>query len=647
LSSDETESLDQALFGYSDGHRQIAASLRLPSKDLFLLSSASDLASGAILRPGDSYLTGLPLAESKKYALIRTWPAPEMPRPGCVWSHVLIIDFRILSTRNDLSDFLPLFTAHVGNNGYDYSKKLEGPPRGGFPEFTPDVAAVTDLLQSYYLSDTGLLDGNIASAQREAAVIAVWSQQWPKLRIGFSFRTAVTQERRRAETAQFDVQMRSLSEMRPTSFPEQKYEWLKAAAADATSRSITPLRRFLWRYGRDVQAPRRFFPWLVTFYEDTTGALLLSAEEARRVLDAFPEPNDAQILKRDILGIGSGTLPLVGQLPVTDFFRLAKQQQNLTDVDIERRISEIRTADILPLAMMVEQDGATLDPWARKMLDRIAEAADSETILEEELPAKIRSEILRARPDLIDDKIARRFSDRALKELVLLHGDDEFTSRIADTVVSRDFGHTSEQLLVAAPISLTKAAVALAGEGALSRGWLQAFSWQSSRLPLLAIFRELRASTDVVRAIFLLRLSPRAPISPQDWSQLLDRLEDDSSGEARINFYAFLLVAGLTAQSSSSWRLVFAGYPAIREAVVKDQLPSAAYQWLNNELQRFHTAQYWDLDKRIVLSIARLNQTFPHRASFANLHLTKEEASWLASGLEEEDERSKSRFWWF
>ena len=76
LSTRDLEQVDQALFGYSDGHRQIAASIRLPSKDLYHLAVASDLASGAKFGLEDSYLTGVPLTKSRRYALIRTWPAP-------------------------------------------------------------------------------------------------------------------------------------------------------------------------------------------------------------------------------------------------------------------------------------------------------------------------------------------------------------------------------------------------------------------------------------------------------------------------------------------------------------------------------------------------------------------------------------------
>ncbi|WP_454804892.1 GAP1-N1 domain-containing protein [Paraburkholderia fungorum] len=54
----EGEKLDQALFGYSRGHRQIAASVRLPPADLYRLSAATDLATGARLAQDESYITG-------------------------------------------------------------------------------------------------------------------------------------------------------------------------------------------------------------------------------------------------------------------------------------------------------------------------------------------------------------------------------------------------------------------------------------------------------------------------------------------------------------------------------------------------------------------------------------------------------------
>ncbi|WP_354234952.1 hypothetical protein [Bradyrhizobium sp. I1.8.5] len=76
---------------------------------MYHLAAARDLASNVSLGPGESYLTGLPLTEPVRYALIRTLPAPEMPRPGCVWSDVLLLDQRLLTTIGSLASLLGEF----------------------------------------------------------------------------------------------------------------------------------------------------------------------------------------------------------------------------------------------------------------------------------------------------------------------------------------------------------------------------------------------------------------------------------------------------------------------------------------------------------------------------------------------------------
>ena len=43
----------------------------------------------------EALLTGFPLP-SRSFAISMTWPAWEMPRPGCVWTHSLILDLRFL-----------------------------------------------------------------------------------------------------------------------------------------------------------------------------------------------------------------------------------------------------------------------------------------------------------------------------------------------------------------------------------------------------------------------------------------------------------------------------------------------------------------------------------------------------------------------
>src|SRR4051812_34320413 len=85
--------LNQCLFGYDDGHRKIASSIRLPDEVETQLLLLTDMAPGLNSGEIEPYWTGTPVPALKSYALIKTWPAPEMPRPGCVWSHVLLLQF--------------------------------------------------------------------------------------------------------------------------------------------------------------------------------------------------------------------------------------------------------------------------------------------------------------------------------------------------------------------------------------------------------------------------------------------------------------------------------------------------------------------------------------------------------------------------
>ena len=74
--------LHQALHGYADGHRQLALSTTLRPRDQKRLLALSDISGPGAHLSEDGYLTGYPLTESGYFALGRTWPAPEMPRPG-------------------------------------------------------------------------------------------------------------------------------------------------------------------------------------------------------------------------------------------------------------------------------------------------------------------------------------------------------------------------------------------------------------------------------------------------------------------------------------------------------------------------------------------------------------------------------------
>jgi len=52
----------------------------------------SDLSGPTIYKGFETYLTGYQVPDSKYYAFAKTWYANEMPRPGCAWTHTLLIE---------------------------------------------------------------------------------------------------------------------------------------------------------------------------------------------------------------------------------------------------------------------------------------------------------------------------------------------------------------------------------------------------------------------------------------------------------------------------------------------------------------------------------------------------------------------------
>lgn len=91
------EKIEQALFGYSNGHRLLGSSIKLSTSSLRLMEILSDLSGNDTSENFDGYYTGCWLPDDNCYSLSKTWYATEMPRPGCAWTHTLFFDSEIYS----------------------------------------------------------------------------------------------------------------------------------------------------------------------------------------------------------------------------------------------------------------------------------------------------------------------------------------------------------------------------------------------------------------------------------------------------------------------------------------------------------------------------------------------------------------------
>lgn len=178
----------QALFGYSAGHGLLAASSPLEPDTERLLARLTDDTGAAGIPEFDGYLSGFPLPDSR-YAIARTWNAPEAPRRGSVWSHVLLLDGE---TRVTSKELMGLLQRPSQNDDLGYYRRylplpLQGSPKSprGRPGPRPWAAP---LLSEMLTSPTSSAWTVVAETREaEATVLSFWDWLWPAAQRSLSF----------------------------------------------------------------------------------------------------------------------------------------------------------------------------------------------------------------------------------------------------------------------------------------------------------------------------------------------------------------------------------------------------------------------------------------------------------------------------
>ena len=119
--------LHQMLHGYKLGHNYVQGSILLPSShDMDKIATLSDWSEFVDKGEDRDYITAYPLLESPYYVIAKSWYADEMRRPGCVWTHSLLIKRNDLGKIIDYRQLLTLFKrpAVDKEDFLDYSKSI-------------------------------------------------------------------------------------------------------------------------------------------------------------------------------------------------------------------------------------------------------------------------------------------------------------------------------------------------------------------------------------------------------------------------------------------------------------------------------------------------------------------------------------------
>ncbi len=430
--------VDQCLFGYDEGHRLLASSLSLEA-ETSLLTELSDLAPGTIFGKSEGYWTGFPVPSIKRYALLHTWPAPEMPRPGCVWTHALLIEPLLLESIADLSDLMSLMERprnFLERDNYkkplffDLNKKNKRNP-------IVDSLIVRKLISALYEMETNVVEVT-KPGELDESLFAVWSQQWPRLRRNFRFQTATSRNRDTSSSTRFDITaILTTYDSINSGASEIKPNWMHTAVEDVYKGEKGELRSFLWAYGGDVRRQRGSFRPLAEVNELNNNFDNLSGQELISVVnDYFPSKNDAIKLKQDLV---DGVLATPEQAKFIKFILLNEYDDNNSfpkpspeGIIRLRNLWPNYSSDILEL---IEISFSSLEGIGQSIFDNLIDAVDSKRFwIESANYPRVREIMIQMRPDLLmtssyelDDKTLRALIPLVNSETV---GLEDFISRL-------------------------------------------------------------------------------------------------------------------------------------------------------------------------------------------------------------------------
>ncbi len=194
-------SIHQAIHGYRDGHRLLSSSSPLSADATRAMLVLSDM-SGPSMQPGfDEYLTGYPLPGSEFFVLAKTWYAPEMQRPGCVWTHSLFIP-RAQVSNVTTACLLQMFRRpqlegieKAAATPITLGDEDSGDSRGdGFG----DRAVAAALVGAVLGQPRPVIVAVDRAAQLEAVMLRLWEELWSAERARFSFCTGALMPRSNA-----------------------------------------------------------------------------------------------------------------------------------------------------------------------------------------------------------------------------------------------------------------------------------------------------------------------------------------------------------------------------------------------------------------------------------------------------------------
>lgn len=618
--------LHQALHGYGDGHQLLASSIELTREQQWQMLVMTDL-SGPSFRNGfDSYLTGYPLDSGGYYCFAKTWMAFELTRPGCVWTHTIVLSDTDLARIDDFGMLTALFRRpNVGAADFDrYSQELYiNSAIADRRDISSSAARV--LIKHLYGSPTRRIVITAESAAtNEPLIVALFSQQWPRLRRSFRFCTGALA----IKDITFDVAVAPPNVVKDASGdvvmarvdddltpPE---DWLCAASEDLVQViARSPLRRFLWTYGPDYSDGRAVFRALC----ELQLASSRSPDGLEEILSAlahfFPDAASGRRLKAALLGI-SGTFAQapMGEAAVIEALITHPAAQCISPevASIQHRSAALLETDSASAIRIGSIAVAVGGLHAEEYLDGVATALHSRPECISTLSsAPLMLSLLKRNPGLL-----------AMPELWEVPANEQL--RLAAQLSSvRDIGKHARLISAAVVVANAWSVIAIVLEQCGADGMNAVLEWlDATEGIVLEPPPALRAALLDQRHLYIgaiaqgssgpksLRiaaslLDPRSGdvrrMGAHIWEKATGREMRFADADAELRSRAFLLSLGLSAHEKAAARLVRDGFHAVYEAAKYNQLNDNLWGFVEPFLPWYWLT--WDRCARLIRGVVR------------------------------------------
>ncbi|MEV4778406.1 hypothetical protein MRBLMU1_000921 [Burkholderia sp. LMU1-1-1.1] len=265
-----------------------------------------------------AYYCGYPLKSAKKYVISKTWAAPEMPRPGCVWTHSILLDYSTVAKLNRLSDLFYAFKRPNGSSNsdsYAESFEIDLPLRGvekncnirDLDGFSGSDLDMQNIIAKVYASKYERVAIASFGNQNEddVTVSLIWNQMPPRLRRDFVFSSAASL---RSITPQAAITLLVSNELIRSAvasdvIDEIESEGISILVDDIFEYQQTQLRNFIARYISDAKYPRKSVLYLALIggkllkYENDQGI----SEAANLISNFYKEIGDSDLIKREFV----------------------------------------------------------------------------------------------------------------------------------------------------------------------------------------------------------------------------------------------------------------------------------------------------------------------------------------------------------